>query len=347
MSICLINIFILVITSLRNRDKFIKHFDINTLTVFIVLIVFRTLFNFELDSSIDISSEIILPKIIDFLRMPLYPGARLTLSLFLFFIWIIGSCIAGLKVIFTYYKFKEYLKNISKFRCSEEISLLEIIKVELHIDKDIKIYKSDEIAMPIVVGLTKFSIYLPDIAISKDELRNILIHEVNHIKGHDNFKKLIILLFRILFWWNPFIYLLDKDIDHILEIQCDMRTVTSMNNTERIKYLESILAIIKNRKSINNKMLTSNFQVSALYNDNGDKLRQRFNLVLENNHLQDKKYNLIFSFTLVAIFISSYMFTFKSVYYPHDPNGEYYHLDEHGYIYDEDNSFIFKIENKE
>lgn len=136
MSICLINIFILVITSLRNRDKFIKHFDINTLTVFIVLIVFRTLFNFELDSSIDISSEIILPKIIDFLRMPLYPGARLTLSLFLFFIWIIGSCIAGLKVIFTYYKFKEYLKNISKFRCSEEISLLEIIKVELHIDKD-------------------------------------------------------------------------------------------------------------------------------------------------------------------------------------------------------------------
>lgn len=347
MSICLINIFILVIASLRNQDRFIKHFDITTLTLFLFLIVFRTLFNFELDCSIDINSEIILPKIIDFLRMPLYPSSKLALSLFLLFIWIIGSCIAGLKAIFIYYKFKVYLKNIPKFSPSEDLTLLKRVKAELHTHKDIKIYRSDGIPMPIVVGITKFSIYLPNITISKDKLRNILVHEVNHVKYHDNFKKIIILLFRILFWWNPFIYLLDKDMDHILEIQCDMRTVSSMNYMERKKYLEDILDIIRITKHMNKNKLTNNFQVSTLYN-NDDKFKQRFNLVLDhNNNRKNKKYNLVFCFTLVAMFISSYMFTFKSVYYPDDPNGEYFRLDEQEYIYDRDTNFILEIKNEE
>ncbi|WP_229768485.1 M56 family metallopeptidase [Tissierella pigra] len=344
MSICLINILILFLSLLKNKNKFIKHFNVTSLIVFIILIIFRTLFNFEFKNSININSKIILPKIIDWLRMPLYVDSNLTLLSFFLFIWIIGSCIISLKTIFTYYKFKIYLKNISKFSYIQDLELLEKIKQELNIDKNINLYRSNEITIPIVVGITEFSIYLPNIILSENKLRNILIHELNHIKGKDNFKKIIILLFKILFWWNPFIYLLNKDIDHILEIQCDIRTVSYMTDKERIKYLESILAIIKNTKYINSNALINNLQVSALYNDDDNKLKQRFNLVLDhNNKQQNKKYNLIFCFVFIAIFMSSYIFTFKPIYYPKE---DYIFIEEDDFIYERD-SYILKIKNKE
>lgn len=348
MSILLINIFIIILSLIKNRNKFIRNLNTTTLKVFIILIISRILFNFEFKNAIKVNSAVIFPKIVDLLRMSIYSNSKLTISLFLLFIWIIGSCIVFSKAIIKYYNFKLYLKKIPKINHIKDFELLEKIKQDLNINKNIKIYQSDEIITPIVVGINKFSIYLPNMILSREELSNILIHEVNHIKSKDNFKKIILLLFKILFWWNPFIYLLNKDIDHILEIQCDARTVSVMTDEQRIKYLEGILAIIKNAKDKDkDNILINNLQVSALYNKNDNKLKQRFNLILynDNNNSKYKKYNLIFCILLISIFISSYIYTFKPIYYP-DEDDLYMKEGEESFIYERD-GYILKTKKYE
>lgn len=349
MSIILINSFIIFLSLLKNKNKFITNFNVTNIIVFIFLIVFRALFSFEFKNSININSHIILPKIIDLLRTPIYLNSKLTLSSLFLFIWIMGVCIMCVKTIILYLRFSSKFKCISKFTYYDDVTLLETKKQELFINKNIEIHRSNEINIPMVVGITKIKIYIPNIIIPKDKLENLLLHELNHIKNRDNLKKIIILLLKILFWWNPFIYILDNDIEHILEIQCDIQTVLYMSYEERIKYLEDILFIIRNSKNTNNNISSNNFQVSSLYNNKYNKLKQRFYIVLNNEKQQNKKNCVIICSILIFIFISSYIFTFKPIYYP-DEN--YIFTEGADFIIEDDfvnkrNGYIFKIKNKE
>lgn len=344
MSIILINFFIILLTILKSKNKFIKHFKVFPLILLITLTIFRLLFNFELKHSIHLNSKIVLPKIINLLRMPIYSKSSIAISSFLLFAWFIGSFFMTFKNIKLYYRFKQYLNNMPKYSDINDINLLENTKRELCINDPIKIYRSDKISVPMVVGLADYAIYLPDTFLSDSTLRNIFLHELNHIKGRDNFKKIIILILKILFWWNPLIYIFNKDVDHIFEIQCDLRTISPMEKNERVEYLESILNMVKKTQDKTPLNTDNNFRVSALYNTHGEKLKQRFDLVLDYDDKKNSKSNAILYIILITVFISSYIFTFKSAYYPNETE---FFIKEDSFLHKRENGFILDTKNKE
>ena len=45
--------------------------------------------------------------------------------------------------------------------------------------------------------------------------------QIEHIKLHDTFIKILLLLVSAIFWWNPLMYILRKDIDQMLELRCE------------------------------------------------------------------------------------------------------------------------------
>ncbi len=47
------------------------------------------------------------------------------------------------------------------------------------------------------------------------------------------------------FWWNTFVHLLKRELNHILEIQCDLSITLGMDENARINYLSSILKVIR------------------------------------------------------------------------------------------------------
>lgn len=98
---------------------------------------------------------------------------------------------------------------------------------------------------PILIGLFKPTIVLPMYEIPNDELALILKHELIHYKKKDLWVKRLGIFAIILHWYNPLIYLLQKELTKWCELSCDEYVVMSMSLSERKKYAETILNMMQ------------------------------------------------------------------------------------------------------
>lgn len=79
------------------------------------------------------------------------------------------------------------------------------------------------------VGVLRRYIILPDKMYTDTELYYILLHEYTHFCNRDTAVKLLVTLFCIVFWWNPVVYLLQKDLEQTLELKCDRAIAQTLN----------------------------------------------------------------------------------------------------------------------
>lgn len=93
--------------------------------------------------------------------------------------------------------------------------------------------------VPYVVGFIRPVIFIPAKGISDHQLKLILMHEWQHFKSRDQWKKTAIKILTCLFWWNPFVYLLRFEVEQILELNCD-RKVLKQLSADRMAYLKLI-----------------------------------------------------------------------------------------------------------
>lgn len=83
------------------------------------------------------------------------------------------------------------------------------------------------------MGVLHKRIILPDRDYTETELRYVLLHEYTHFLNHDTVVKLLVTLFCMIFWWNPVVYLLQKDLEQTLEIKCDLSVARTLDEQER------------------------------------------------------------------------------------------------------------------
>ena len=69
---------------------------------------------------------------------------------------------------------------------------------------------------------------LPAFDYDVEMLELILRHEYQHFLNRDQWKKTLIHLVRLLFWWNPMAILVQKEMDQTLELLCDYRTLKKL-----------------------------------------------------------------------------------------------------------------------
>lgn len=120
-------------------------------------------------------------------------------------------------------------------------------------------------------------IILPDKTYTDAELHYILLHEYTHFLNHDTAVKLLVTLYCIIFWWNPVVYLLQKDLEQTLELKCDRAIAQTLNAQERTAYLRAILSAMKQGCTQQPVPQPS----TALFRAEADKaMRERFTAVL-------------------------------------------------------------------
>jgi hypothetical protein len=94
---------------------------------------------------------------------------------------------------------------------------------------------------------------------SEDEFSFIFKHELTHFKRKDLLYKLIILIANGVHWFNPIIYLMNKEISYECEVSCDEEIMKSEPISRRKLYGEMILnTMLKNAKK-KSVLLTSFF----------------------------------------------------------------------------------------
>ena len=134
-------------------------------------------------------------------------------------IWILGVIFNLGNYIKEYWKFKSILKKSFAYELPADVCS-EILQ-ELKMKRKITLYQNYAVASPIVVGWWNKKIIFPVQDYEERELVTILYHELVHIRQHILEMKKIGIFLKLIFWCNPMMNSLLRNIDEWGEIACD------------------------------------------------------------------------------------------------------------------------------
>jgi len=113
------------------------------------------------------------------------------------------------------------------------------------IDSEIPIVISIAAHTPMLMGLLRPVIVLPDMYFSDEELEMILAHEMVHFRRKDLLIKMLMLIVNAVHWFNPAAYMLNNQLDTMCELSCDEKVVEEMDAGSRKFYGETILQVLR------------------------------------------------------------------------------------------------------
>ena len=158
-----------------------------------------------------------------------------------------------------YYRFIKVTGRWSEAVTDEYVlSLLENLKSQMGITKQIQIYLCRSVCSPMMIGLINPRILLPTVEQTQDELCFILKHELVHYKRKDLLYKYLVLVATTLHWFNPIVYLIAKAINVQCETSCDAEVLRSADMNTRQIYGETIIGVVKYQAKMKT-VLSTNF----------------------------------------------------------------------------------------
>ena len=167
-------------------------------------------------------------------------NVQFSLESILFMIWVVGILFLIARFIFTEKHFQHILNNSEKITGNK---ILLTLKNKIGIKKNVELFSSENIPAPFTIGIFKAKIYIPkEVYKTNDEqLKSILAHELAHIKRVDIFPIILQTFVNIFYFFNPFIWLANRNINFYREKVCDEIAFTNLG-IEPKKYGRTLLS---------------------------------------------------------------------------------------------------------
>lgn len=171
---------------------------------------------------------------------------------------------------------------------------VQILSDKLHIKYKIPVIKYSGALSPMAAGFFRPVLILPDLVYSKKELFFILKHELIHIKRHDIFFKFLFLTANALHWFNPFIYIMQKEAAANIELYCDETVIKGLSYNTRKAYTATLMsALCKQNKKDTKTILPVKFYGGV------NIMKRRFKNILIKNKRKNGHFLFICTFTMV------------------------------------------------
>lgn len=124
---------------------------------------------------------------------------------------------------------------------------LDKLRMAYHITPRVKLFLSEYLDIPVVIGYLKPVIYLPLTAathLTPEQIEAILLHELAHIKRYDFIANIVQTFIETVLFFNPFVWLISKIIRRERENCCDDLVLAA---TQPALYAETLLALAENQ----------------------------------------------------------------------------------------------------
>ena len=136
--------------------------------------------------------------------------------------WLGGAVLLLLYFVIVYVVCIRRLKK-QRSACDENTNeIFDSCKEQLKIKRIVRMYRAD--TTPTLIGIFRPTIYLPD-TYSEAELRNVLQHELCHMKHMDVLWSLLSVLILCMNWFNPVMWVCFFLFKRDIEVYCDERTL--------------------------------------------------------------------------------------------------------------------------
>ena len=192
-------------------------------------------------------------------------------------VWIIGSLIFIFVHLISYSHYKrQVLKNGKMIKETRILSQIFRLKRELHISRTVCVMEYDEAESPMIIGFIKPVLVLPKEQYNSEDLFFILKHELVHFKRGDVYLKLLFVTANAVHWFNPIIWIMQKEAVIDMELSCDERVTQGTSFALRKAYTETLLSML-HKQCVRKTVLSTQFY-------GGKKImRKRFKNILIRN----------------------------------------------------------------
>lgn len=305
-SIIFFNIALVAAFVMRRSNVFLAKRTTSFLLFTVLLGAVRLLIPIDSGRCYIIRSTHILPAVRRFLNRSLL--GPFTFASLLLTIWIVGT------MAFLFWSLIIQVRFVRASRNYQSIDRPDLVDIAGEFGSNYGILVLPSISRPYVSGLFRPIIYLPDIDLPEEQWRIILRHEVQHIRSHDEWKKLFFLAIQALFWWNPLAHISRAEIDTLIELQCDAKVTDGMNAEEVDAYLETL----KRLKSQSNEFKAP-VGASALVWDQ-KQLLARFEALQNAGFTRKRRPRITAYLLLFSLFVLSYFVIIQPIEYASEAN---------------------------
>ncbi|RKJ78977.1 M56 family metallopeptidase [Butyricicoccus sp. 1XD8-22] len=176
----------------------------------------------------------------------------------------------------------------------------------------ISVRTGPHVGSPHGLGVFRKVIMLPDVAYSEQELYYILKHEYTHFRNHDTLLKQITVLFGKVFWWNPLVLLLMRDLEQSVEIRCDLAVTKHMDKDEKYAYMGTLVKAVKEEKRCGLPLYGS----TALSDDDrAVNMRERIRMISWKQ--ENSRVVLWKNIAVIAVFSVLMFLSYATIWQPH------------------------------
>ena len=256
---------LIVAIYLLRHTRFKQHFGVLSMVLLYLFCAVRLFLPLEFPHTLIAADGVIYPHIYNLLTRERDMLANKPLVLILCAAWLLGFC----ELLFRYIRqYRKAIYSVAHYTTpwdERTNALLEQVRRQTGRKLKVQGCTAQNIESAFGMGVLHKRIILPDRNYTESELRYVLLHEYTHFLNHDTVVKLLVTLFCMIFWWNPVVYLLQKDLEQTLEIKCDLSVARTLDEQERAAYLRTILSLMKQtgRKHRLPFMATALFQADA------------------------------------------------------------------------------------
>ena len=332
--------FILSVHALRNRSFFIKSFGVHTMLIMYGLCLFRMVFVIELPFSVPLGLKGVFSRVYDRARDFQVPvgSSDVGVSEVLILVWALVAVILSARFVWREYICRKQLSPSHKNKNYAAERVLAKVRKKSANTVFVRVCVCPDIDTPFGMGLIQRWIYLPDEEYTREELYYIMKHEYTHFCNRDGIVKLLTLILCCVFWWNPAVYLLKKDVEQILEIKCDVNATQDLSKKERLEYLLTIVRTLKDSPDTTDGSppIMATGLVSRTEHDD---IRERFELITRAAKRFGIRYQMTFVGLAVMVTVLSYTFVLQSAF---DPPVEDIFTDESTVEWDSEDVYILQ-----
>ena len=216
---------------------------------------------------------------------PIQPNREITTAamrepvdkyVYLFFIWSALTLVLFVRKVTVYQGFIQYIKAGNK-----EVSDIKILNLLSDCEEKLKIKTRVElscnplIASPMLIGFFRPRIILPVGEWEDKELSYIFVHELIHYKQRDMFYKWLIQIVVCVHWFNPFVYLLEKEVNKSCELSCDEKVISILNEKAKREYGDTLISFLKS-----NNLYKSSL-ASVTLTEGAEQLKERLGAIMK------------------------------------------------------------------
>lgn len=188
-----------------------------------------------------------------------------------------------------------------------------------------------------IFGVIRPIMILPDAVLEEKTVAHMIRHEIRHYANYDLWLKFLVDLLVVIHWWNPVVYVLQKELNFAFELSNDYMVTRGMPKLEKLEYAETLVQAAK---------LMSNQQAYDLNLTGGECLETRIQMLLKEKTTEGMRSRLLAATNLLFVFL---IMIISLVFVPEVLYEESVHYDSEEFegVFDitPENAYYLKTEN--